>query len=72
MNLARTNINTLIKEMGLKIHRIFLYEVKFFCCNVLIEAPGRRLDEKIINPSKILTMLKLMYSYGRNEPLFTP
>jgi len=66
MNLARTNINTLIKQMGRQTHRIFyLYEVKF-CFNVLIEAPGRRLDEKIINPSKTLTSVKSMCSNVRN------
>ena len=42
-----------------------LYEVKF-CCNVLVEAKGGRLFQKNFNPGKIITSVKLMYSYGRN------
>ena len=34
-----------------------------FCWNLLIGAPGTRLFKKIINPSKILASVKLMYSY---------
>ena len=37
--------------------------VVIFCWNVLIGAPGRRLYQKIINPSKMLASVKLMYSY---------
>ena len=37
----------------------------------LIEAPGLHQTQKIINPSKMLTFVKIMYSYGRNYPFFT-
>ena len=43
---------------------IYLYEVKL-CCDVLIKAQARNLFQKIINPSKILTSVELVYSYGR-------
>ena len=42
-----------------------VYEVNF-CWNVLIGAPGRRLYQKIINPSKVLASVKLMYYIGFN------
>ena len=39
---------------------------EFFSWKVLIEVPGRRLYQKIINPNKVLASVKLMYSYERN------
>ena len=32
-----------------------------FSCSVLIKAPGKRLIRKILNPSKSLTSVKLMF-----------
>ena len=37
-----------------------------FCWNVLMDPPGRRLYKKIINPSKMLASVKLMYYIGFN------
>ena len=43
------------------------------CAAVLCkDAPGRPLYHKTISPSKMLANVKLMYSYGRNWPKFTP
>ena len=48
-----------------------LNEVKL-CCNVSVEAPSRSSNKKIIDPKKRLASGKLMFSYGKNQPLFTP
>ena len=37
-------------------HIFFFYEVSFYC-NVIIEAPGRCLIQKINNPNEILTSI---------------
>ena len=43
-----------------------LYEVKL-CFNVSIEAQAGRLNQKFINPSKMLTSVKLMYVLPWNK-----
>ena len=40
--------------------------------NVLLQAQARRLYKQNNNPSKISAPVKLMYSFGRNQQLFTP
>ena len=37
-----------------------------------MEAPDRRLYQKIIDRSKVLASVILMFSYDKNYPLFTP
>ena len=49
--------------------RVRFVEKKFvviFCWNILIGPPGRRLYQKITNPSKMLASVKLMYYIGFN------
>ena len=48
-----------------QLHIKNVYEVNF-CWNVSIGAPGRRLYQKIINPSKLSASVKIMYYIGFN------
>ena len=45
-----------------QIHRNFLAVI--FCWNVLVGAPGGRLYQKNFSPSKMLTSVKILYSYS--------
>ena len=69
MNLVQANTNHVLLHMIYLLapdsKKKYLFEVKF-CCNVLIEDSGRRLVQEIVNPRKMLTSVKLIYSYGRS------
>ena len=72
MNLARANMtrrNNIHREGGAYACARFIEKKNFvviFCWNVLIGPPGRRLYQKITNPSKMLASVKLMYYIGFN------
>ena len=61
MNLVQANAFFCKSYACTRIIEKNVHEIKL-CCNVVIEAHGRRLIQKIINPSKMLTFVNLMYS----------